>query len=248
MNGNGMVVKDFGLKIKGLDIKNRIVEGYFSSFNTVDSDNEIIVKGAFSKSIAENGPRGKGRIKHLFNHFDTVGVLQELEEDDFGLRYVSKIGTHRLGEDVLKMIDEGLITEHSIGYRVIQSERDNGKGITTLKEVQLWEGSSLDKWGSNENTPILKTAGGDREVIHKVVEMANSIQLLLTKRTNFTDDTYSELVIKLATLQRILKSLETFEPSLESDTQNDNEPVKKNGNGSELIDYDKLITIITRRK
>jgi phage prohead protease, HK97 family len=238
-------VKDFGLTVKGLDIKNRIVEGYFASFNTVDSDNEMFVKGAFAKSISENGPNGKARIKHLFNHWDTVGVIQELEEDDFGLRYVSKIGTHRLGEDVLKMVNDGIITEHSVGFQSIISEVNNETDNTLriLKEVRLWEGSSLDKWGANEYTPILKSESERLERLEKIGELAKQLTDALNGRTNYTDETYNEMVIKLNTLNRLIKSLTQGEP-LQS-TQNGDEPIKSEIKG---IDYNKLTEFLKGKK
>ena len=244
MKGHNMElkVKDFGLQVKGLDIKNRIVEGYFASFDTVDSDNEMFLKGAFQKSIIENGPEGKARIKHLFNHWDTVGVLQELNEDNFGLHYVSKIGSHRLGDDVLKMIDEGLITEHSVGFNTVISEENKETNVRYLKEVRLWEGSSLDKWGANENTPIIKSENERIEMIAKINGMLKQMTDALTGRTNYTDETYNEINIKLNTLNRIMQSLLMNEPSI--DTQKNQKPTSN----IVEIDYSKLTEILKGKK
>lgn len=229
-------VKDFGLQVKSLDIKNRIVEGYFASFDTVDSDGDVFVKGAFAKSIMENGVKGKNRIKHLYNHWDAIGVLQELEEDNFGLRYVSKIGTHSLGEDVLRMIEDGIITEHSVGFELLPDKVDVIDGVRYIKEVKLWEGSSLDKWGANPNTPIIK--GMDKnELIAKLAERVNTISKALSGRTNYSEETYDLLVIKLNTINNMVKSLLSVEPSQNADTQKDSEP----------IDYQKIINAIIRR-
>ncbi len=121
------MAKDYSIKsgqllasIKDADIKQGIVTGYFASFNTLDSDNDIIMPGAFAKTIMEMGPASaKPRTKHLLNH-DTgqpLGLLMTLKEDMTGLYYESKIGDHSLGVDFMKMVDCGLITEHSIGYK-----------------------------------------------------------------------------------------------------------------------------------
>ena len=45
-----MLTKNLSLSVKGLDIKNRIVEGYFAAFDKADSDNDVFVKGAFALS------------------------------------------------------------------------------------------------------------------------------------------------------------------------------------------------------
>jgi len=39
-----------------VDNQNRMVEGYFSAFNVIDSEIDRIQKGTFTKSIKENGP------------------------------------------------------------------------------------------------------------------------------------------------------------------------------------------------
>ena len=43
-------------QLKDLDIPNRQVAVYLAHFDNIDSDNDIIRKGAFTKSILERGP------------------------------------------------------------------------------------------------------------------------------------------------------------------------------------------------
>lgn len=233
-----MNVKNCKIEVKGIDLKNRIVEGYFAAFEIVDSDNDVFVKGAFTKSINERGPKGANRIKHLFNHWDTVGVLQELTEDNYGLRYVSKIGTHRLGEDVLKMYQDGIITEHSVGFQTIQDKWDIIDGVRYLKEVILWEGSSLDKWGANEWTPVIKSYDDWKLQAKRISDRIESLNKALTGRTNYTDETYNEIKIKLNTLQTMLKSLVEAQPI--NITAQNNEP--KESKGSDDVRIELLLT------
>lgn len=233
-----MNVKNCKIEVKGIDLKNRIVEGYFAAFEIVDSDNDVFVKGAFTKSINERGPKGANRIKHLFNHWDTVGVLQELTEDNYGLRYVSKIGTHRLGEDVLKMYQDGIITEHSVGFQTIQDKLDIIDGVRYLKEVILWEGSSLDKWGANEWTPVIKSYDDWKLQAKRISDRIESLNKALTGRTNYTDETYNEIKIKLNTLQTMLKSLVEAQPI--NITAQNNEP--KESKGSDDVRIELLLT------
>jgi phage head maturation protease len=49
---NGAIIKD-------LDTKQGIVTGYYSVFGNIDSDGDMIMPGAFLKTISENGPEGK---------------------------------------------------------------------------------------------------------------------------------------------------------------------------------------------
>jgi len=115
--------KSLAGEIKSVDVSKRTVSGYFSAFDKVDSYGDVVRKGAFAKTIMEQGPNStQPRIKHLLNHdvSQPIGKIIELKEDNYGLFYVSEIGTHSLGEDFLKMVDSGLITEHSIGYQTIK--------------------------------------------------------------------------------------------------------------------------------
>lgn len=117
-----IVTETMPITIKDIDGKKGVVTGYFAHFDSIDSDGDIIKKGSFIKTLSEQGPFSrKPRIKHLLNH-DTnqpLGVLTDLREDNYGLFYESKLGTHSLGEDFVKMVESGLITEHSIGYRFL---------------------------------------------------------------------------------------------------------------------------------
>ena len=215
-----------GLAIKDVDGKKGIVTGYFSAFNNVDSDGDIIRKGAFTKTIQENGPKSaKPRIKHLMNH-DTsmpLGLLTDLKEDDYGLAYESKVGSHTLGQDYIKMIESGLITEHSIGFKTIKRNqlqdyegymKNPAKGWFELTELKLWEGSSLTAWGANMNTPL---TGMKSE--QKVEAVNKRIDLLCKaiRSGTFSDETFDLLEIELRQLQQF--NLDLLKQSTQSAEQ-----------------------------
>ena len=46
-----------------------MVKAYYSAFGNVDSDGDIIERGAGRKTIKENGPEGKDIIRHFFKSF-----------------------------------------------------------------------------------------------------------------------------------------------------------------------------------
>jgi len=112
-------------EIKDVDLQKRTVQAYYYNSQTVDSDNDIILPGAYAKSITERGPKSAlPRIKHLFNHWDAAGVILELGEDENGGWFLSKLGRHQVGRDVLTMYDDGIITEHSHGFEVVKTDND----------------------------------------------------------------------------------------------------------------------------
>jgi len=215
--------KDFNtlvLGIKDVDGKKGIVTGYASDFDSLDSDGDVIEKGAFTKTLSLNGPKSKNpRIKHLLNHSPSqpLGVPMELREDGKGLYYESKIGNHSLGMDFIKMVESDLIKEHSIGYQVKKfnqvtpwDEYKEGDVRRKLTELKLWEFSSLTAWGANPNTPLtgLKGIFNNEIEINKLVNQAEAIEEFCRNSTA-TDETiqqlltYNKQLVKIITESRI---------------------------------------------
>ncbi len=186
------LTKSQGLEFKDVSTSSRIVSGYFAAFDMLDSDGDIIQKGAFAKTISERGPQGSGRrrIKYLQDHdqFKTVGTLQVLKEDSYGLYYEGKVGTHTVGEDYLKMVTEGIISEHSFGYRTILEEKaSNGDNI--LKELYMKEGSGLQVDAANPFTPVVGVKSAD-----DVVTLLQALEKALKSGT-FSDDCFKNIII-----------------------------------------------------
>lgn len=218
--------------IKDADVKKGIVTGYFAHFDSVDGDGDVIRKGAFTKTLQEAGPASsRPRIKHLLNHDTnkTLGKILHLEEDPTGLYYESQIGTHALGSDFVKMIESGLITEHSIGFKTVNKK--SAKGIPGAKweltEIKLWEGSSLTAWGANPNTPYTGLKSYE-----KASKAAQRFELLskAMRDGSFTDETYELLEIEIKQLQQLFielsKATEPEEPSTLPDEEKNKQLVE----------------------
>jgi len=207
--------------ILDVDMKRRTVKGLFASFDTEDDGNDVFRRGAFLKSIQENGPMSnEPRIKHLFNHWTTCGVIQELKETSIGLEYVSVLGRDTLSQDVLLKYEDGIITEHSVGYQTVNSiVPADGKSPRELLEVKLWEGSSLDKWGMNKNTPVLKSIDGIQHVIKQMEDFQR-----IFKKGKYTDDTFQVMELQYMQIKQLLaESLNSLK---------NQEPLKPSGGGT----------------
>lgn len=196
--------------VKDVDSKSRIVTGYLSAFGNVDSDNDIIIKGAFQKSINERF----NSIFFLYQHdwSKPLGKFNKLEEDDKGLYFEASIVETSYGLDQLKLYETGLVAEHSIGFQVIKDEWDNNTEIRTLKELKLYEGSAVTL-GANSQTPFtgFKSQTQQKDAISKIVT--------LMKNGNLTDDTFIQLELALKMLQS-----EAYELGKTENTQSENEP------------------------
>jgi HK97 family phage prohead protease len=137
------------------DGKNLFVEGYAAVFGNEDSYNDIIVAGAFTKTIA--GKEGK-RIKLCLQHDmeDIVGKIVELKEDEKGLWFKAKISNTTMGKDLSILIEDDAINEISIGYQSIVWEVDEVRNVRLLKEVKLYEISFVSR-AANEQATIRAT-------------------------------------------------------------------------------------------
>lgn len=219
------VYKACSLDLKDLDAKQGIVTFYAAAFDIKDSDGDIIVKGAFAKTIQEN----RKRIKHFKNHDKNLvpGVPIEITEDNTGLLVRSQLAKTTLGKDTLIEYESGIITEHSHGFKAIKEEQ--GKDANFIKESRLWEVTSLTAWGANEHTPPVGIKS-EKEAL----DMIKSIDYVLRK-TSISDERAKQLEEELNKLYTYIKSLIKEDQPL-SGTGQGNEPVKKG------VDYNYLLT------
>lgn len=216
--------EDTSMLIKDIDGKKGIVSGYFSKFGNVDRHNDIMAKGCYAKSIAENGPQAKGRIAHLWSHssYEPIGKLQELNEDDFGLYFVSKIVDSAKGRDVMAYYEAGIVNEHSVGFSIVKEayEGDDAdeptyKRVRTITEAKLWEGSSV-VIGANPETPTISVKDASEEEVKSLIDRLGRMQKQLRNGSKMTDEAFIQLEIECTQIQKALSSLVTEEPQKHS--------------------------------
>jgi HK97 family phage prohead protease len=202
---NGAIIKD-------LDTKQGIVTGYYSVFGNIDSDGDMIMPGAFLKTISENGPEGKNRIMHLWQHnpLEPIGKPSVLKEDAEGLYFETKLAQTSRGIDTLKLYEDGIINEHSIGFNVVKKETKSDH--TAIHEIKLWEGSTVT-WGANSAT---RTTGMKSMDANSYLTQKERIYQALKKGT-YTDETFLMLIEQLEFFDNELKSLEQISIQPESE-------------------------------
>ncbi len=224
-------------EIKDIDNNKREIAIYLSKFDNLDSDNDIIQKGAFKKSLNERGPGSQGNRKIQFlRHHDwtkQIGVFTKLEEDESGLFAVGKLGTSSLGEDAWRDYNEGIIREHSIGYQLltdkvkfVKDESIKGGGYNLIQEVVLFEGSAVT-FGSNDLTNVVGVVKGQNKTkyIDDVSEELVRVIGALSKGQGSDERLYSlEMRAKYLTAQ--LKSLSDMQPGI-IPTALEEQPIEK---------------------
>lgn len=203
------------LKIKDVDETQGIVTAYYSNYGSIDSDREIIEPGSATKTAQERGPNGSNRIKHLKNHNLTQapGKIIELGEDEKGGWFRSQLAKHNgqfstLANDTLIEYHSGVITEHSHGFETIKSDRDEA-GINHIKEIRLWEASTLTAWGANPNTPVRDLK--DLSDPYKILIALENVQKYLNVG-EFSDELLEIMEKKFKNLNEIYNSLANNEP------------------------------------
>jgi HK97 family phage prohead protease len=119
--------------------------GYASIFGNVDLGNDVVERGAFTKSLRRKGYR---KVKMLYQH-DTkqpIGVFDMIKEDENGLFVKGRLAMQtQKGKEVFELMKMGAIDGLSVGYRVDQKgySCDDKKGKRRLKEVDLMEISAV---------------------------------------------------------------------------------------------------------
>jgi uncharacterized protein len=97
----------------------RQVEGYGVIWGDINMYRERFHKGAFARSIRENGP-GSGaayELKLTDEHGRALCLFEELREDDIGLYFRSKpFDLVPWAEDVLTQLRSGTLNNFSIGF------------------------------------------------------------------------------------------------------------------------------------
>lgn len=122
-------MRDYKIKSDGeildIDSSKRVVTGYASKFGNVDLHGDMIMPGAFKKTLKERGVDGKNEIWFLHNHDSSkiLGKPSVLKEDSNGLYFEAKIIDTTIGSDILKLYEEGLINQHSIGFSTIKESK-----------------------------------------------------------------------------------------------------------------------------
>ena len=115
------------------------VEGYASLFGEVDQARDMVMPGAFTRTLAQRGLR---KIPMLFQHdpAEPVGIWLDLREDFRGLwargRLIPDVAR---GRELLALVSEGAIDGLSIGYRTVRGQIDPKTLIRILDQVDLWE-------------------------------------------------------------------------------------------------------------
>ena len=115
-----------------------VIEGYASLFGVPDMARDVVVTGAFQKSLAT---QGVGSIKLLWQHdpAQPVGVWNRVNEDARGLYCQGQLNLDvQRGRELYALMRQGAVDGLSIGFKTIRSRKD-ASGQRQLLAIDLWE-------------------------------------------------------------------------------------------------------------
>ena len=219
-----MIFKQTSIGLEDIDESNGIVKGYGSVFNNIDSDNDIILAGAYTKTLNENGSRVRYCNQHRIDQ--PLGKFTELREDGNGLYFVAEIPKTRLGEDVLLLMKNGVINENSVGIMpIVKSFRQDG--VRELKEVKLYEISCVTLAAN----PLAMITDAKGEIDQDLLAKRFDVLAKMIKKENVSDDLGYAIESELMKLKSLFIDITTV-PAPDATL-----PVDKSEDISEIFNY-----------
>lgn len=144
-----MITKAIDLSVKDIDLAKREAVIAFATYKSLDLDGDRSNRGMFDKSWREQ----PSIVRYFLNHDkkQAPGKIEQLWDDADHAYARVKHGTHTIGEDVLKQLDEGIIVAASFGFDPIKYKDIKGKG-KDFTEVKHYEVSALTHWGAHTDS------------------------------------------------------------------------------------------------
>lgn len=132
-------------------------EGYASTFGNIDRTEDVVMPGAFAKTIKAHN----GTMPMLWQHRwdEVIGKFVSMREDARGLFVEGRInlGTER-GKEAYALLKATDLNTMSIGYQTLDYEFDKQVGVRFLKELELYE-ISLVTIPANEQAVVTGVKG-----------------------------------------------------------------------------------------
>lgn len=235
------VKENTGTVTKDVDFTKRTVQSIPNTYYFFDSDQDVLIPGCAAKTFKERGPDSKGdaKIKNVKDHNiqQRIGKPQQLIETVLENRNVmyaeSKMATTTLGNDMLIEYQEGLIDQHSIGFRYMDldflssDDADWSKWMSLLinpeaaeaygylflvKEIEMFEWSPVS-FGANQLSAYLGVKSMNKDSL--ILKINERVDLLEKQLRNGKQSDFAMMDYELESLQlkQIIRELFEVEPS-----------------------------------
>ncbi len=131
-----LLTKDFKFTVADSDDEKGAFTGYASVFGVVDSYGDVVMPGAFKRTLKE---RKQFPLLWSHNVAEPIGVMSGAE-DEKGLWIEGQLNLDvERAREVRSLMKQGAVDGLSIGYQTVKEGVDKESGVRQLKEVKLWE-------------------------------------------------------------------------------------------------------------
>lgn len=122
-----------------------IIKGYASTYDNVDRTGDVILQGAFTKSL-ERYKETNSPINMFFQHSPTNMIggfpIDKVKDDAEGLFVVGEINLDvQKGREAYALAKQGVLSDLSIGFTINDADTSEDNTIRIIKEAELWEAS-----------------------------------------------------------------------------------------------------------
>lgn len=202
--------KNFALEVKQLG-DDGTFQGLLSVYDVVDEMGDIVERGAFAKSLVENG----GDVPLLWQH-DTALPIGRLTLTD-GEKGLEAKGRLLLSDDVPQaktayaLLKAGVVKGMSIGFRIVKKKVEDN--LRLLKELRLFEGSLVtipaNRFALVSEVKALATDEKDFNSELETIRLMDGYhQMMMAQRWALSAIVYSQ---KLSSDEKVQAATETID-------------------------------------
>jgi len=124
-----------------------IIKGYALTYGNIDRGQDVIMPGAFTDSLKRH-KKNKRPIRMGYQHRDLIGgyPIKLAQDDDKGLFLTGEINLDvPEGAAAYALAKQGVLSDLSIGFSIIEDEIDEKKCIRKINKGELWEASIVSE-------------------------------------------------------------------------------------------------------
>lgn len=210
--------KSIPFEIKDMSKDSRTAIIAHAVYGNVDRVGDISTKGMFTSSWER-----KDAVDFLFNHDKDAepggNVIRTFEDDNKAYTEV-KFGDWTMGNDLMAMIEAGVIKGASFGYETEKKEYKDVKGrkVRVLKQVKHIETSLLTKTPANPLAGIVSLTKAE-DIQDFITEIKAHIDVMdrFCRNTNASDETIKAIYAELKQAQDLLSKYDTASTPLITD-------------------------------
>lgn len=169
------------------------VSGYASIFGNIDQHNDVVERGAFTKTLQERGDKVLFLWQH--NKHEVIGKIVELREDEKGLFFRAQFAPTPRGQEARELIKMGALGGFSFGFNVVNETRErltSGRLVNRLKELRISEISAVSQPCNEEAVAVGVKSVEDEFSEDEMALIEEFKSNLIAQRTADMDESPSE--------------------------------------------------------